>query len=145
MDTTRSGSSAAVLAPTLDRWTALDWSNGVQVPHLSPHDPIIVSTRNSTYEIIVLVPHTASVMVRGGQFLPEFTPAFVAGSSLGGGCLRLHGIYVGFRMEFVTDDLPIVTTRTADSDRRDSHRADRDAGRLPARRVLCNRCSDRIT
>lgn len=85
MDTTRSGSSAAVLAPTLDRWTALDWSNGVQVPHLSPHDPIIVSTRNSTYEIIVLVPHTVLVMVRGGQFFPEFTPAFVAGSSLGGG------------------------------------------------------------
>jgi hypothetical protein len=50
-------------------------------------------------------------MVRGGSFFPTFTPARVAGSSLGGGFLKLHGVYPGFQMELVTDDLPIVTTR----------------------------------
>ncbi|MDH4063408.1 MAG: hypothetical protein OEW19_03335 [Acidobacteriota bacterium] len=96
---------------TLDAWTAFDWRQGVLLPHLSPHDRLVVRTRNSTYEIVVTVPHTASVMVRGGAFFPTFTPARVAGSSLGSGFLKLHGVYTGFQMELVTDDLPIVTTR----------------------------------
>ena len=112
MNTTISRSSAPVAAATLDTWTAHDWSHGgVLLPHLAPHDRIIVRTRNSTYEIIVLVPHTASVMVRGGAFFPHFTPARVAGSSLGGGFLKLHGVYAGFQMELVTDELPVITTR----------------------------------
>jgi hypothetical protein len=73
--------------------------------------PISRRTRNSIYEIVVLVPDIASVIVRGGAFFPEFTPARVAGSSLGGGFLKLHGVYAGFQMELVTDDLPIITTR----------------------------------
>jgi hypothetical protein len=100
-----------VLAATLDRWTAHDWSLGVLLPHLAPHDRLIVRTRNSTYELVVMVPHTASVMVRGGAFFPTFTPAHVAGSSLGGGLLKLHSVCPGFQMELVTDDLPIITTR----------------------------------
>jgi hypothetical protein len=96
---------------TLDTWTAHDWSRGVLLPHLAPHDRLIIRTRNSTYEIIVLVPHTASVMVRGGAFFSTFTPAHVAGSSLGGGFLKQHGVYAGFQMELVTADRPIITTR----------------------------------
>ena len=111
MNTTISRSPAPVLAATLDTWTAHDWSHGVLLPHLAPHDQLIVRTRNSTYEIIVIVPHTAAVMVRGGAFFPAFTPAHVAGSSLGGGFLTLHGVYTGCQMELVTDDLPIITTR----------------------------------
>ena len=107
MNTTISRSPAA----TLDTWTAHDWSHGVLLPQLAPHDQLIVRTRNSTYEIIVMVPHTASVMVRGGAFFPTFTPARVAGSSLGGGLLKLHGVYGGFQMELLTDVLPIITTR----------------------------------
>ena len=111
MNTTISGSPARVPVATLDTWTAHDWSHGVLLPHLAPHDRLIVRTRNSTYEIIVMVPSTASVMVRGGAFFPDFTPARVAGSSLGGGCLKLHGVYAGFQMELVADDLPVITTR----------------------------------
>ena len=81
------------------------------IPRLAPHDQLIVRTRNSTYEIIVLVPHTASVLVRGGAFFPTFTQARVAGSSMGGGFLKLHGVYAGFQLELLTDDLPIITTR----------------------------------
>ena len=111
MNTTISRSPAPAPAATLDAWTAHDWSQGVLLPQLAPHDQLIVRTRNSTYEIIVMAPHTASVMVRGGAFFPTFTPARVAGSSLGGGFLKLHGVYAGFQMELVTDDLPIITTR----------------------------------
>lgn len=111
MPTTVSQSTAPVSAATLDSWAAHDWSQGVLLPKLSPHDRLIVRTRNSTYEIIVMVPHTASVMIRGGSFFPTFTPAHVAGSSLGGGFLKLHGVYAGFQMELVTDEMPIITTR----------------------------------
>ena len=111
MNTTISRSPAPVPAVTLDAWTVHDWSHGVLLPHLAPHDQLIVRTRNSTYEIIVMVPHTASVMVRGGAFFPTFAPARVAGSSLGGGLLKLHGVYTGFQLELVTDKLPIITTR----------------------------------
>jgi hypothetical protein len=111
MNTTVSMSPAPVLAATLDAWTTHDWSHGVLLPHLAPHDRLIVRTRNSTYEMIVMVPHTASVMIRGGTFFPTFTAACVAGSSMGGGFLKLRGVYTGFQMELVTDDLPIITTR----------------------------------
>jgi hypothetical protein len=80
MNTAIFGSPARVPAATLDTWTAHDWSTGVLLPHLAPHDRLIVRTRNSTYEIIVMVPHTASVMVRGGAFFPNFTAARVAGT-----------------------------------------------------------------
>ena len=112
MNKPTSPSSALVPAFTLDTWTAHDWSDGVLLPHLAPHDRLIVRTRNTTYEIIVVVPHTGSVTVRGGTFFPTFAPAQLAGSSLGGRFLKLHGVYAGFQMELVTDDdLPIITTR----------------------------------
>ena len=111
MHSTISGLPSRVPAATLDTWTAHDWSQGVLVPHLAPHDRIIVCTRNSIYELIVTVPQMASVLVRGGGFFPNFTPARVAGSSIGGSCLKLYGVYAGFQMELVTEDLPLITTR----------------------------------
>ena len=97
-------------AATLDTWTTHDWSQGVLLPRLAPHDRLIVRTQNSTYELVVTVPHTASVLVRGGTFFPSFTPAQLAGSSMGGGFLKLHGVYAGFQMELITEGLPIITT-----------------------------------
>lgn len=97
-------------ASSLERWTAHDWRHGVCLRDLKPHDRVIVRTRNSTYELIVMVPETASVLVRGGMFFPDFTPARVAGSSLGGGLLKMHGVYTGFHMELLADHW-ILTTR----------------------------------
>ena len=87
------------------------WRNGVLITELATHDRVIVRTRNSLSEIIVTVPHTAEVMVRGGAFFPEFKPARVAGSSLGGSFLKLHGVYPGFQLEIVPDGQPVLTTR----------------------------------
>jgi hypothetical protein len=103
------GSPAA--AATLDTWTAHDWSHGVFLPQCAPYDRLVVRTRNNTYELLVLVPHAASVLVRGGAYFPTFTPARLAGSSLGGAFLKLHGVYAGFQMELVAGDRPILTTR----------------------------------
>lgn len=98
------------LPTSLESWTRHDWRHGVLLPQLGPYDQLIVRTRNSTYEIIVIDPQTASVLVRGGSFFPEFSPARVAGSSLGGGFLKVHGVYAGFQMELVAGER-ILTTR----------------------------------
>jgi hypothetical protein len=111
MTSTIGGSRTRVPASAqLNAWAAREWVDGVVIDELSPHDRLIVRTRNSTYEIIVAVPHTAEVLVRGGAFFPDFTPAHVAGSSLGGAFLKLHGIYARFQLEIAAKGQPVVTT-----------------------------------
>jgi hypothetical protein len=97
-------------AAQLNAWTAHDWLDGVVIDELSPHDRIVVRTRNSTYEFIVTVPHTAAVLVRGGAFFPDFTPAHLSGCSLGGTFLKLHGVYARFQLEIVAEGQPVVMT-----------------------------------
>ncbi len=108
MNSTISRSPSRV--PTsLESWTGYDWRHGVLLPRLGQYDQLIVRTRNSTYEIVVIEPETATVMVRGGSFFPEFSRARVAGSSLGGGLLKLHGVYAGFQMELVAGERILTT------------------------------------
>src|SRR5512139_3066885 len=83
-------------AHSLERWSTHQWRDGVQIPDVAPLDRLLVRTRNHVYDIIVLEPWRAEVLVRGGAFFPEFTRAQVSGSSMGGGFLKLHGIYPGF-------------------------------------------------
>lgn len=94
----------------LDAWSAHAWSDGIMVNRLTALDRIIIRTRHSIYEIVIMAPETADVLVRGGAFFPVFTRAKVAGSSLGGSFLKVHGIYVGFRMELSDGARMIVTS-----------------------------------
>jgi len=110
-------------AQSLEQWCAYRWKDGVQVPELSPLERLLVRTRNNIYEIIVVDPGRAEVMVRGGRYFPEFTRAVVCGSSVGSGFLKLHGIYPGFCLELHSPVHPVVTspvreiTRPEDSQR----------------------------
>ena len=101
--------SAAAL---LDTWSSHDWdASGLQIESLSGLETLSVKTRNSTYEITVLSSQTGEVLVRGGQYFPQFTPARLAGSSLGGSFLKLRGIYVGFNLEFRAGERAIITSQ----------------------------------
>ena len=109
------GTSHMMTAPfpavaDLETWSKRPWTDGLQVDALQHLEALCVRTRNSTYEITVLSGRTAEVLVRGGQFFPEYTSVRVAGSSLGGSFLKLHGIYLGFSMELQHDGRTIVTT-----------------------------------
>lgn len=99
-----------VSAHSLDGWCAHDWQNGIHIPSLAPLDHLLVRTCNHVYDVIVVDPSASAVMVRGGRYFPEFTRARVNGSSLGGGFLKLHGIYTGFRLELHSDAQAIVTS-----------------------------------
>jgi hypothetical protein len=104
------GPVAVPASGLLSAWSTHDWRGGVQVDELLALDRLIVRTENSTYEIVLLSPTAAAVLVRGGAFFPVFTPAHLAGSSLGGSFLKLRSIHVGFRIELGTDSGFIITS-----------------------------------
>ena len=62
MKTTTARLPSPVPDAALDAWTAHDWSHGVHLPDLDPHDHLIVRTRNSTYEFITTHVQTVSVL-----------------------------------------------------------------------------------
>ena len=106
-----SASPRAVPASSvLSAWTAHDWRDGIHVADLVALETLIVTTHTSVYEIVLVAADTARVLVRGGAFFPVFTPARLAGSSLGGAFLKLHSVHVGFRLEFGTKAGFIVTS-----------------------------------
>jgi hypothetical protein len=94
----------------LDRWSQNEWDNGLQIDQMEELESLAVRTRNSIYEITILSGRTGEVMVRGGQFFPQFTAARLCGATLGGSFLKMRGIYVGFRIEFNVDGQRIITS-----------------------------------
>jgi hypothetical protein len=110
-DPERSGSFSAVPSRRLlSSWSAHDWCGGVRVDDLSALERLVVKTANSTYEIVLVAPERAEVLVRGGAFFPVFARARLAGSSLGGSFLKLRSVHVGFRLEFATERGFIITS-----------------------------------
>jgi hypothetical protein len=83
----------------LDNWSKDPWTNGVQVDHMEDMEKLFIQTRNSLYEITIIDGRRGEILVRGGQFFPELTPARLAGATLGGSFCKMRGIYTGFRME----------------------------------------------
>jgi hypothetical protein len=97
-------------AADLDAWSQREWDDGVQIDRLPDLETLAVKTMNSTYEITIVSGHSGDVLVRGGQFFPEKTPAHLAGATFGGSFLKLRGIYLGMRMEFLHEGCRIVTS-----------------------------------
>jgi hypothetical protein len=105
MDTPPSVPRAAML----DAWSEQEWNNGLQIDDLAELESLAVRTQNSIYEITVLDGRRGEVLVRGGDYFPERTPALLSGSTLGGTFLKRHGIYVGMKMEFVPQPTQMVS------------------------------------
>lgn len=97
-------------AASLAHWSQIPWANGVQVDRMDDMEMLQIRTRNSFYEITIIDGHSGEVLVRGGSFLPQLTPANLAGATLGGSICKLRGIYEGFRMEINVDGRRLVTT-----------------------------------
>ena len=94
----------------LDKWSGDAWTDGVQVDRMEDMEKLVIQTRNSLYEIIVIDGRSGEILVRGGQFFLELTPARLAGATLGGCFCKMRGIYVGFRMEINANGQRTVTT-----------------------------------
>jgi hypothetical protein len=60
-----------VPAPALlDTWSVQEWKTGVQADQFEELETLSVETLNHTYEITVIDPGAAEVLVRGGEFFP---------------------------------------------------------------------------
>jgi hypothetical protein len=109
-DQTRSERAPVPASGVLSAWSAHDWRGGIHVDDLIALECLVVKTENSTYEIILMSPDTAHILVRGGAFFPVFMQARLAGSSLGGSFLKLRSVHVGFRLEISTERGFIITS-----------------------------------
>jgi hypothetical protein len=94
----------------LDRWSDSPWTNGVQVDRMEDMEKLVVRTGNSLYEIVIIDGQSGEILVRGGRYFPELTPARLTGATLGGSFCKLRGIYAGFRMELYANGHRTVTT-----------------------------------
>ena len=71
---------------------------------------IVVTTRASVYELIVLRAKQACVLVRGGNHLPKFRRAVFLGSTADDGSVEPLAIDVGLRMKFASGNRFFVTS-----------------------------------
>ena len=71
---------------------------------------ITVRTLRSSYDVIVLSGDTGAVMIRGGDFFPEFCRATITGSLFHAVAVRPGAIAVGLNLEFVVDGRSVVTS-----------------------------------
>jgi hypothetical protein len=95
-------------APTTTPWTG--WRDEVILDELAAGDRILLTTWNNTYEIVVESPSTGKVLLRGGQFFPDFAIARIAGSLPGGSALKIRSINVGLRLEIAQQRRVFLTT-----------------------------------
>jgi hypothetical protein len=105
--------TAVPASAVLSAWNDYAWRDGIRVDDLLALDRVTVVTRHSTYEIVLVSPSSAEILVRGGTFFPDFTAARLAGATLGGSFLKLRSIHVGFRVEFSVGKGVIITSPVA--------------------------------
>ncbi len=96
-------------AALLDAWSDDEWTNGIQIDQMAELETLAVRTQNSVYEITVLCGRRGEVLVRGGNFFPEWTPALLAGSTFGGSFLKMGGIYLGMKMEIAPQPVEMIS------------------------------------
>jgi hypothetical protein len=89
------------------------WDEGLQINACSPLDRLVVETKNSTYDIIVVSPNDGDVLVRGGRLFPDFRKAQLVGATAGGHTVKLFGIYVGLCVEFFVNPQTVTTSPVA--------------------------------
>jgi hypothetical protein len=91
-------------------WPADPPCHAIHLDSCLPFERLVVRTRMSDYEVVVLSGWSGQVLVRGGRYFSEFRPARLAGSTCGGAAIRVRTIEVGCQLELQTDRTTIVTS-----------------------------------
>jgi hypothetical protein len=95
--------------PAVEHPTRRAASDAVRLDACRQFERIVVQTRSSVYDLIVLCGSTGEVLVRGGRRFPDFCQAVLAGSTDGRTGL-VNTIAVGLRMELCADRKVIMTS-----------------------------------
>jgi hypothetical protein len=82
----------------------------IQIDSCAARETIVVSTRSSVYELIVLRGDRGRILVRGGSHFPKFRRALFLGSTADGVSVEPCTIDVGLRMKFISRDRVFCTS-----------------------------------
>jgi hypothetical protein len=82
----------------------------IQMDSCSARDTIVVDTRSSVYELVVLRGDRGYILVRGGRYFPEFRRALFVGSIADDGSVATRTIDIGLRMKFVSGNRSFLTS-----------------------------------
>jgi hypothetical protein len=88
-------------------------AHAIRLAACQQFETLVVNTRRSVYEIIVLDGRTGDVLVRGGTDFPEFRRAVFTGSTRDGRAIKANTIDVGLRMELHLAPGTIITSPVA--------------------------------
>ena len=112
----------------------------IYIDSCAAQETIIVTTRSSVYELVVLRVGRGDVFVRGGRHFSEVTRVLFLGSMADDGSLEFHTIGIGLRMKFVCGARVVITSPVQSLSRRS---ADREGRHLGADGTLCGSLRDR--
>jgi hypothetical protein len=99
-------------------------------------ETIVVKTRSSVYELVVLRGNPGDVLLRGGRHFKEVQRMVFLGSTADGGSLVPRTIDIGLRMRFIATDGPFITSAVESLSRRLGGTASPECGRHNQPEVL---------
>ena len=82
----------------------------IHIDSSAARETIVVTTRSSVYELVVLRVAQGLIVVRGGRYFPKFRRALFLGSMADNGSVASRTIDVGLRMKFVSGNRSFLTS-----------------------------------
>jgi hypothetical protein len=123
--------AAARRAVCLDSASQGGKTMSIGIDACAAQETIVVTTRSSAYELVVLRGDRGDVLVRGGSHFTEFSEVRFLGSLADDGSLERHTIDVGLRMKFAVGEQFVITSPVQSFSR---HRAGAALPECPAAR-----------
>jgi hypothetical protein len=102
---------AAVGPLPSENCVGVDPQDSISLGSCSELEWIVMKTRGSVYDLVVLSGAAGDVLIRGGRFFPEFRRVTVVGSIFGPAVLKLRSICVGMQLAVDDGEKPIITSR----------------------------------
>jgi hypothetical protein len=82
----------------------------IHIDSCAARETLVVTTRSSVYELVVLRGAQGLVVVRGGGYFPKFRRALFLGSLANDGSVAPGTIDVGLRMRFVSGNRSFLSS-----------------------------------
>jgi hypothetical protein len=103
----------------------------IHLDSCAARDTIVVTTRSSVYELIVLRAAQGLLVVRGGRHFPRFRRAQFLGSLAEDGSVAPRTIDIGLRMRFVSGNQAFLSSPVQSMYRRPASAASTECAQQP--------------
>jgi hypothetical protein len=103
----------------------------IHIDSCAPREAIVVRTRSSVYELIVLRGAQGLILVRGGRHFPKFRRALFLASTADDGSVAPRTIDIGLRMKFLSGNRSLLTSPVQSFCRRPASAASTQCAQQP--------------